>query len=154
MDLDAGEQAPHLGDETGRERHLALPEIAGGAVKPERVEPRVAGEDLDVAAGCRVPLPDGPHVAGHGLGHVLACLAGARVRLDGGGEDAACSEPADCAGVIEDISAQVAHPSYDSTHPVPQQLNFPLPSQIARLSPSVGLAPDKSRRYRTRPRYR
>ena len=44
-------------------------------MEPQGVQTRVAGEDLNVAARGRVPLPDGLHVVRHGAGQLPARLA-------------------------------------------------------------------------------
>ena len=56
VDLDTGQQTADLRHEARGQRHLALPESLRRPVEPQSMQPRVAGEDLDVASRGRVPL--------------------------------------------------------------------------------------------------
>jgi hypothetical protein len=56
MDLDAGEDATDVGDETAKKMELAHPQPVRDALHPDSVEPRITENNLSRAARGRVSL--------------------------------------------------------------------------------------------------
>jgi len=58
MNFDASEHAAQVGDEAGQPVPIALPETVGQAMDHDRMQARIAGEDLQPAARGWITLQD------------------------------------------------------------------------------------------------
>src|SRR5216683_1659117 len=76
VDLDAGQEAAHVGHEAGGQSPPAAPERVSHAVAPDRVHARVAQHHLERRASRRVALPHRPHVLPHPIKHSARSLSG------------------------------------------------------------------------------
>ena len=72
VDFNAGEKAPQLADQAGHQGQAQAPELVTEAVQGESMQPRVAEQDFEGAAGGRVPFLNDRQVGPKRLEHHAA----------------------------------------------------------------------------------